>query len=137
MTTVPRRIANAAPSWHGATTEPRGPASSVQGDRVRELEIEVATLRGRVIEKDERHVEDARIINQLRAENGQLLLGIGEYKGRNSELERRLALLEAPKPRQAEPERAADDARDADGAPPEEEAAANRPGFLRRLFRSR
>ena len=95
-----------APSRHGATTGPRGPASSVQGDRVRELEIEVATLRGRVIEKDERHVEDARIINQLRAENGQLLLGIGEYKGRNSELERRLALLEAPKPRQAEPERA-------------------------------
>jgi hypothetical protein len=109
----------------------------VQGDRVRELEIEVATLRGRVIEKDERHVEDARIINQLRTENGQLLLGIGEYKGRNSELERRLALLEAPKPRQAEPERAADDAHDADGAPPEEEAVANRPGFLRRLFRSR
>src|SRR4051794_30195842 len=126
-----------APSRHGATTGPRRLASPQHGDRGRDLEIELATLRGRMIEKDERHAEDVRIINQLRAENGQLLLGVGEYKGRNSELERRLALLEAPKPRQAEPEHAPDDARTEDAPRPDETKDAERPGFLRRLFRSR
>ena len=126
-----------APLRHGAATEPRRQASLHHGNQTRDLEIELATLRGRMIEKDERHVEDARIINQLRAENGQLRLGIGEYKGRSSELERRLALLEAPKPKQAEPEHAADHAPTQDAPQPEAPADANRPGFLRRLFRSR
>jgi hypothetical protein len=126
-----------ASSRHGAATGTRRQASSQHADRGRALEIELATLRGRMIEKDERHAEDVRVINQLRAENGQLRLGIGEYKGRNGELERRLALLEAPKPKQAEPEQAADDAPIPDAPQPEALADATRPGFLRRLFRSR
>src|SRR4051794_6018824 len=126
-----------ASSRHGAATGTRRQASSQHGDRGRDLEIELATLRGRMIEKDERHAEDARIINQLRTENGQLRIGIGEYKGRNSELERRLALLEAPKPREAEPEHAPDDARIEDAPQRDETKNAERPGFLRRLFRPR
>jgi hypothetical protein len=89
----------------GAGTMPRHQASSPRGDRVRELEIELATMRGRIAEKDKLHEEDRDVIERLRAENGQLRIGIGEYKGRAAELERRLALLEAPKPAEPAPPR--------------------------------
>jgi hypothetical protein len=101
---------------------PRHQAQSPRGDRVRELEIELATMRGRVAEKDKRHEEDRDVIERLRAENGQLRIGIGEYKGRAAELERRLALLEAPKPSEPEPPKATEPA----PAPP-------RKGFWRRI----
>ena len=108
-----------APSRHRATTEPHQQAPSLHHDHVHELEIEVATLRGRLTEKDRQHEEDAATVTQLRAENGQLRLGIGEYKGRTIELEKRLALLEAPKAPPPEPE--------AKPEPP-------RPGLWHRIF---
>jgi hypothetical protein len=108
-----------------------------RGELSRDLEIEIAVLRGRMIEKDRRHAEDVRIIEQLRAENGQLRLGIGEYKGRNTELERRLALLEAPKRAQPEPEHTAEEGSTADVAPAGGKADAERSSFWRRLFGSR
>jgi hypothetical protein len=113
-----------ASSRHGASdsagTMPRHQAPSPRGDRMRELEIELATMRGRMVEKDKRHEEDRDVIERLRAENGQLRIGIGEYKGRAAELERRLALLEVPKPSEPEPPKAAEP------APPQK-------GFWRRI----
>jgi hypothetical protein len=105
----------------GAGTMPRYQAPSPRGDRVREFEIELATMRGRMAEKEKQHEEDRDVIERLRSENGQLRIGIGEYKGRAAELERRLALLEAPKP--SEPEQKV----------PEPAPAPPRKGFWRRI----
>ena len=121
-----------APSRHGATTVPRLQALSARGDRVRELEIEVATLRGRMTEKEKQHGEDLSALEAVRTENGQLRIGIGEYKGRAFELERRLALLDAPKAAEPEPQAAEEVQQTETPEPPT--GPVGSPSLWRRIF---
>jgi hypothetical protein len=87
----------------GAGTMPRQQASSLRGDRVRELEIENATLRGRLRENEEQRERDREALKNAWTENGKLQLAGSHYQTRAEELEKRLALLEAPRAVEPEP----------------------------------
>jgi hypothetical protein len=82
----------------GAGTMPWHQPPSSRGDRMRELELELATMRGRMTEKDKRHEEDRDAIERLRAENGGLRIALGEAKGKLVFAQERLRLLEGPRP---------------------------------------
>jgi hypothetical protein len=83
----------AASSAHGATTEQSSTAPVHEGARTYELELQLARAEARSEEKDARHVEDLKKINELAEQNGQLRISLGKYMGRNEELEAQLLRL--------------------------------------------
>lgn len=120
---------DAASSQHGAKTVPGGQAPS--GDRLRALELENAHLKGQLSMREQQHQEDLELLERVRTENGQLRIGYGEFKGRAEELQKRLALLEAPRKRapEADAPETMPQAASAPAAPPE----PSKRGFWRRI----